>query len=192
MERLRPVAYASKALTSREKKIANIEREMLAARFGAKRLHTYLCNRPFTILSDHKPLDMITKKPLHAAPPRLQSLIRDLEGYDYTIKYIPAVDIALADILSTLPNPHNQEDTKPYVKVFALLKFSTTRTQSLKEETQKDPVLNALKEVIHIGWPNIIKELPTDLRCFWTIHDELSVEDGIIMKGERIFIPTTM
>ena len=53
---LKPVAFASKSLTQAQRNYVNIEREMSAITFGIKRLHTYMYNRPFTVLSDHKPL----------------------------------------------------------------------------------------------------------------------------------------
>lgn len=131
---LRPVAFASKALTSGEQKLYNIEREMLAVRFGVRRFHTYLYNRPFIVLSDHRPLSMISKKPLHNAPPRLQSLLLDIQGYDYQIKYIPGTEVGIADALSRLPNPAKKEDLYPDVK-FALLRFSEAKVLSLQGET---------------------------------------------------------
>ena len=33
---------------------------------------------------------------------------------------------------------------------------------------------------------------PKNLRGFWSCKDELSVEDGLVLKGERVLIPTTM
>ena len=58
----KPIAFASKALTKTECRYANIEREMLAAVFGAERFHTYIYGRSFTIESDHKSLESISRK----------------------------------------------------------------------------------------------------------------------------------
>ena len=43
----KPIAFASKALTETECQYANIEREMLAAVFGAERFHTYIYGQSF-------------------------------------------------------------------------------------------------------------------------------------------------
>ena len=60
----KPIAFASKALTETECRYANIEREMLAAVFGADRFHTYIYGQSFTIKSDHKLLESISRKNL--------------------------------------------------------------------------------------------------------------------------------
>ena len=39
------------------------------------------------------------------------------------------------------------------------------------------------------GWPSTIKEIPPVLQLYWTFHEELTIEDGLILKGTRIVIP---
>ena len=63
------IAYASKSLTDTETRYANIERELLAIVFACQRFNTYVLGRPFTVESDHKPLEMIHQKSLASAPP---------------------------------------------------------------------------------------------------------------------------
>ena len=60
----KPVAFASKTLTEVEHQNVNIEHNMLAVIFRSEWFRTYVYGRPFTILSDHKPLESITKKSL--------------------------------------------------------------------------------------------------------------------------------
>ena len=64
-----PIAYASKSLMDTETRYANIERELLAIVFTCQRFNTYMLGRPFTVESDHKPLEMIHQKSLASAPP---------------------------------------------------------------------------------------------------------------------------
>ncbi|XP_014662670.1 PREDICTED: uncharacterized protein K02A2.6-like [Priapulus caudatus] len=59
-------------------------------------------------------------------------------------------------------------------------------------ESSKDPVLSELAEVITAGWPGTISNLSSSIRLYWSMRDELSVEDGIILKGHRVVIPTSM
>ena len=40
------------------------------------------------------------------------------------------------------------------------------------------------------GWPSAIKEIPSSLQPYWMFHEELNIEDGLILKGTRIVIPS--
>ena len=45
------------------------------------------------------------------------------------------------------------------------------------------------KHIIQQGWPKAIKEVPNEIQKYWTFHEELMIEDGLILKGMRIVIP---
>ena len=94
------ITFASKALTETECQYTNIEREMLAAAFGAERFHTYIYGRSFTIESDHKPLESISRKNLADTPAWLQCMMLCLQGYDFTICYCPGKEMVIPDTLS--------------------------------------------------------------------------------------------
>ena len=82
------------------------EREMLAAVFGAERFHTYVYGQLFTIESDHKPLESISRKNLADTPAQLQCMMLHLQGYDFTIRYCPGKEMVIPDILSRFsPRP---------------------------------------------------------------------------------------
>ena len=189
----KPVAFASKALTEVESRYANIERELLAVVYACERFHTYLYGHQFTVESDHKPLESIHLKHLTSAPPRLQRMLLRLQPYDLKIKYRPGKKMKLADALSRL----SPEDTSPVknmdVQIHQICpQFDTNLLQQIREETRNDPELEALKEIIYIGWPQKQDQLPTPLKPYWSFRDELAVEDSIILKGSRIVIPGTL
>ena len=54
---------------------------------------------------------------------------------------------------------------------------------------QADDELALLKHTIMQGWPSPIKQVPQVLQPYWTFREELTVEDGSILKGTRIVIP---
>lgn len=186
----KPIAYASKALTETEKRYANIERELLAVVFGCERFNTYVYGKPFTVESDHKPLEQIQKKSLASTPPRLQRMMLRLQKYDVNIVYRPGKEMVLADMLSRF-NPTAGPEIDVEKSVFAV-QFSSDRLQQLKDETCKDPHLTTLKNTIIKGWPEKPKDLPKNLRQYWSLKEELTVEDDIILKGDRVMIPESM
>ena len=69
------------------------------------------------------------------------------------------------------------------------MNFSALKQAQVREETCRDPVLNGLAQVIFTGWPVGIREMPTDLRQFWSYRDELAVEDGIIFTVDKFLSP---
>ena len=192
MQDSRPIAFASKSLTDTESRYANIERELLVVVYACERFHTYLYGKPFVVQSDHKPLEMIQLKNLHAAPPRLQRMLLRLQNYDVIIRYQPGKTLLLADGLSRLvedrPDPPVQLDVR-----VNLVQFSSDRVEQLREETAHDPVLAPLRDIIVSGWPDTERKLPKLLKPYWSYRDELSIDDGVILKGsDQVLVPVSM
>ena len=73
-----------------------------------------------------------------------------------------------------------------------LVNFSQRKQHQIRDQTARDPTMNAPMETIIQGWPDSIKDLPTDVRVFWSFCDELAVEDGIIFKGKQVLIPESL
>ena len=187
----KPIAYASKSLTDAEKRYGNIEHELLVVVFGAERLHTYVYGKHFKIESDHKPLEMIQLKNLTAAPPRLQRMLLRIQNYTMMIEYRPGKELLLADGLSRLPNPRRKQEIDLDI-IVNMVQFSNNKIQQLRSESKSDPSLSSLQDIIVNGWPKRRDEIPKQLRPYWSYHDELWVEDGVILKGERVLIPWSM
>ena len=68
MQNGRPIAYVLKSLTTTQQAYAQIEKEALALVFGCEKFHHYLYARNFVAGTDHKPLEIIIKKPSHLVP----------------------------------------------------------------------------------------------------------------------------
>ena len=154
-----PVAFASKALAQAQANYSNLERECLAVIHGIQRFHHYLFGKAFTVTSDHKPLEMIFQKPVHAAPPKLQRMMVKVHGYD--------TENINVDMMN----------------------FSSTKQGQIRHKTARDSTPSGLSQVIFTGWPNTIKEVPNNLREFWDYRDELAVENGVVFKGKQVLIP---
>ena len=105
------------------------------------------------------------------------------------IKYKPGREVALSRL------PVKDTDAIPNLEAQihdVQSQFSTEILSRIKSETAKDVELNVLREVIYTGWPETRSEAPSPSRPYWNYRDELSVEDCLIVKGERIVIPASV
>ena len=53
---------------------------------------------------------------------------------------------------------------------------------------QEDEVIIKLKSYCEHGWPSIQK-LDSDLKKYWKIREDLSVQEGLLLRGVRLVIP---
>ena len=190
-----PVEFASKLLTATESRYSNIEREMLAVLFGLEKFHYYAYGRHVVVESDHKPLEAIFKKHLSSAPPRIARMMLRIQKYDVQMKYVPGKDIPVADALSRISSCHDEAiqglDISVH-EVYLQLNSSPMRVSQIREETDKDTTLSVLREIIMHGWPEKRSNCPASLHAYWNYRDELTVADGLILKGTRIVIPESL
>ena len=54
---------------------------------------------------------------------------------------------------------------------------------------QEDDELVCLKHTITNGWPSTIREDPSEIQAYWTFGEELTIEDGVVLKGTWIMVP---
>ena len=93
----------SRSLTKAEKNYVALELECLAIVFACQKFHHYIYGKRTLVETDHKPLEVITKKSILAAPRRLQRMLLQLQRYDLEIIYRPGKQQWIADILSRFP-----------------------------------------------------------------------------------------
>ena len=187
--RPKPVYFASKALTETQCGYMAIF-ESLAVAWPMEKFYHFLYTSHFILETDQKPLDSILSKSLNQATPRLQRILVRKFPYTFTVRYIPGTTNQLADCLSHLG------DQKDAIKLPKLHMNQITRQlparcdslQQLRLATQADDELAILKQTIMQGWPKTIKQVPPELQPYWTFREELTIEDGLILKGTRIVI----
>ena len=192
-----PVAMASRALTPTEQNYAQIEKELLAIVFGMEKFEQYTYGRKIMVESDHKPLEAITRKALSSAPKRLQRMMLRLQRYDIDVIYKKGKHMFIADTLSRayLQNTKGssvENDVESIHMIDYVHGISDGGVTKIKEATQADAEMLALIKVIQTGWPESQDELPIPVKDYYTFRDELSVQNGLIYKGERLVVPTAI
>ena len=190
----RPIAFASRTLTSSEKNYAQLEKEALSLVYGVKKFHQYLYGRKFTLLTDHQPLTTIFN-PKKGIPPltaaRLQRWALLLSAYCYDITYKSSQRHSNADGLSRLPLTVDDSISDDGVTIFNICQIEALPLmfQDVKRATRRDRTLSQVLSFVKTGWP---QQVPDDVQPYVSRRDELSVEDGCLLWGTRVVIPKSL
>ena len=188
----RPIAYASRTLSTAERKYAQLDKEALSIVFGVNHFHQYLYGRKFTILSDHKPLKYLlgeTRGIPAMASARIQRWALMLSAYNYELCYKPGVDHTNADGLSRLPMS-NYVATVPLpgdvLLLFRTLESSPVGASQIRKWTDADTVLSRVRRYVLSGWGESVEP---GLHPYQSKASELSIQDGCVLRGSRVVIP---
>ncbi|KAI5742739.1 hypothetical protein M8J77_010808 [Diaphorina citri] len=186
---IRPIHFASKTLSSAERNYSQVQKEALAVIYGVQYFSKYLTGRKFTLITDNKALVTLfgeDKAVPMLSSARLQRWSLILSNFDYSIKYKKGTQIPVADALSRLPlsNDKTFDDTVYYLGFKELGLTANTIINS----TRKDKVLSKVMEYVKHGWPSVTN-LSCDEKTFHTIKDELSIENDLLLRANRIIIP---
>ena len=101
------------------------------------------------------------------------------------------VDHGNTDCMSRLPPPGLLEESLvPADVVLTLEHLDTTPITSamVREWTSKDPVLAQVVRLLEEGWPDTVKS--EELSPYYHRRTELSLQDGCVLWGARVLIPT--
>ena len=157
----KPVTYASRSLSDAETRPVQIEKELLAVVFLFQKFHQYVYGKEALVESDHKPLEIIVKKPLAAAPPHLQCMLLQLQKYSFELKFKPDKDMVLVDTLSRAYIPrdptNNSLDEELACAVHLVVEnasISDTKLEEIKQMMKTDTTMTELMSTILNDWPN--------------------------------------
>ena len=188
----RPIAFASRSLSTTERNYASIEKELLAVVHGLTKFHHFTFGRSVNVITDHKPLVSIVNKPLFRAPKRLQAMLLRLQEYNFEMSYKSGKSIPIADALSRAPLLNSIKQEIISVNNLSFTPIKESRLQEIRDKTNSDESLQLLKSTIMQGWPDHKSLLSKSLTPYFDYRDELTVQDGIILRGERIVISISM
>ncbi|UYV83342.1 K02A2.6-like [Cordylochernes scorpioides] len=194
---LKPVAYVSRTLSETERRYSQIEKEGLAIVWTRDRLKYYVTGIKINIVTDHKPLIAIfTSKSLEDITPRLQRLKMRMMRYSYQISHIAVKKQIVADVLSRKPisKRHKdklEEELSAYIQS---IEFSATEERPLEisRKQKEDSLCSQVANYCTGGWPKNKKEVDPEIRGYWQFQDDLTYQNGLLLRGQRILIPMSM
>ena len=67
-----------------------------------------------------------------------------------------------------------------------------SRLEEIREKTARDPVLTELVTVIMHGWPDDRKGCSGTIKPYWEQRGDITVVNGLILRGSQIIIPSAM
>lgn len=190
----RPIAYASRTMTETETRYAQIEKELLAVVFACSRFNDYIYGKPVTIETDHQPLITIIRKPIFSAPARLQRIMLQLQKYNIDLVYKKGKHMYLADTLSRAPRASTLQHVNELndFEVMSVSRVSSSRLDELKRHIAEEGLLQTLSSVIKHGWPVKQHNAPPSISSFFPFRDELTIEEGVVMKGHRLVVTQSL
>lgn len=192
----RPIAYASRSLTKTEKEYSQIDKE---ACWGVQKFHTYLYGRHFTLITDHKTLVSIfhPEKQLPAmTTARLQRYAIFLSSHNYSIEYRKTASHGNADGLSRLPvtltSTSEMEEEIDASNVFysSPLENLPVSSDTVRKETQRDPVLSQVLDIVLQGTCDFPQE--NNFKPYRNRSKELTVHQNCLLWGNRVIVPTSL
>ena len=194
---LQSMAYVARAMTPTERRYAQIEKEALAFTWACERLSDYLVGLQFHIETDHKPLvPLFSTKNLEELPLRVQRFKMRMMRFQFSISHVPGKTLVIADALSRAPlltlssqDKALQTEATSYVDfVIRYLPATEERIEEIRECQQSDDTCQQVAEYCRAGWP-AKNTLSPELKQYFQVSAELSVENNLLLRGGRLVIP---
>jgi RNase H-like domain found in reverse transcriptase/Integrase core domain/Integrase zinc binding domain len=178
----RPIAFASRTLSSSERNYSQIDKEATAIAWGIKKFFQYCYGRNFTLRTDHKPLVTIFN-PDKALPAlsasRMLNYALFLSGFKYTIEYRSTHENGNADYLSRFPLPEKVPEDDTSVFQAKQVECMPVTREEIQRETPKDAALRQIYNDLQSGSPN-------------ETQSKFSLHDGCLFYGIRVVIPKSL
>ena len=139
--------------------------------FATQHFDQYIHGRnSVNVRSDHKPLEIIFRKPLLSAPQRLQRILPRLQKYNLNATYKKGTEMYIADTLSRAALVQaDKRSVTPVEQIFQIgqqtpfeqfleninltefLKVTDDRLRQIQQQTVEDTALQVLKTTILTG-----------------------------------------
>ena len=120
--------------------------------------------------------------------------------FTYSISHVPGKSLYTADTLPRAPlvRPLNREkekleaDVQAYVdSIVKYLPATEDRLEDFRSQQQQDEITRQLMTYCSEDWPEK-SQLPGPVKVYWLERSDLTVQQGLLMKGNRLVVPLTM
>ena len=199
-DKLYPVAFCSRTLTSAETKYAQIEKECLASVWSCEKFARYLVGlESFKLLTDHKPLvPLINSQDIDKTPLRCQRLLMRLRRFSAKAEYIAGKELVVPDTLSRSPLKDTESndienDIEAYVNsIESDRPMSDSKIEQIRQLTIEDNQLQCVIKLTKSGWLDQEKAVPPDASEYFAARNSLSVHNGLLLYENRIVVPMNL
>ena len=124
---------------------------------------------------------------------RVQRWALTLGAYLYYICHKARKDNGNADGLSRLPLPEAPVQVPQPAELINLMErldSTPVSSQDIQMHTSQDPILAKVRDSVRQGWPSSVTT--HDLYPFATMQQELSVEQGCLLRGSQVVVPSSL
>ena len=199
----RPVAYKSRSLKPAEKRYSKVEGESLGVLSGCMENKQYLYGTKFEVVVDHKPLVPLYNNPSRPGPVRVDRHRSKLRAFNFKVRYEPG-KATPSDYGSRHPAPDRNHSKQERDELGIEdededLEFSINRViedhmpeavtmEMLQQATQEDKLLMKVAEDVVLG------KMSAETResAYKEVFEELSVVDGVVLKGDKLVVPPSL
>ena len=163
MQKQRPLAYFSQALTDRQRMKSVYERELMAIVFAIQKWRHYLLGRRFLVRTDQKSLKFLLEQ--REINVEYQRWLTKLLGFDFEIQYKPGLENKTADALS-------RKAFGP--EAFALSVPIALQMEDISKAVENDPELGQIVQ---------------DLKNGSKAHPDFTLVQGRLLRQGKLVIP---
>jgi hypothetical protein len=184
----RIIAYGNKTLSECERRYSQTEKEALALVWAIEHFNTFLFGKTFDLITDHKPLEFLFS-PKSKPCARVERWVLRLQSYHYNIQYKPG-KTNIADPLSRLCKYSKQSTHLPdenYVhQIVELARPCAISMHEIIKHSEGDQEISMVRRgIFNNQWDDLV-------RTYRIFSDELCFYENILLRGNRIVIPTNL
>ena len=170
----------------------------MAATWACEKFEDHIQGLNFTLETDHRPLEqLLGHRNIELLPPRLQRFCFCFMRYSCIIQHVPGRDPYTADALSRTPlsittDQSLEKETTSYVNsIIGGLPASDMRLDQIPSHQKEDETCRLLMSYCQDGWPDR-SQLHRIINQYWPFRTELTLVDGLLLRGSRIIIPSSV